>query len=430
MTHAARAQGSRRPRHRRGRRRARPLGGRSRTSSSACPRYIAEAGAAAGVTIGAVDVSVERPAAPGQGHRRPAGHRPRADRAGGRPLGPGRRPRPPRPRARLRPARHPHAARAADHGDLGDRVRRRVLGGARRRWSACACARSRRAASSRRDGAPARRRRTSGSPSPGSTSRRRACGGRATTSFSPEPGRGASGVSSAGRELTLRGDASAVGVRIKLPPSFGGRAGEFGAPVAVHLVWEAIRGDRSIDVRELDADLGGLVVEARGRVDGLGPDAVIEATRLRAHRPRRRLPGHRDPAAGLDGRGARRSPRHRVGGAGDPRPALAAGRARPHAGAAVRVHAGRHREDAVPEPPVPLRAAGQRRQHRGPRGRERTSSPSPPSRRCSWTPSCSPRTRASTATPAWTWRRSAPRGRTTWSAESSPAAGPPSRSSS
>jgi penicillin-binding protein 1A len=90
------------------------------------------------------------------------------------------------------------------------------------------------------------------------------------------------GVSSAGPELTLRGDAAAEGVRIKLPPSFGGQAGEFGAPVAVHLVWEAIRSDRSIDVRELDADLGGLVIEARGRVDGLGPDAVIEA-RVSAH---------------------------------------------------------------------------------------------------------------------------------------------------
>jgi penicillin-binding protein 1A len=89
---------------------------------------------------------------------------------------------------------------------------------------------------------------------------------------------GTVGMSAAGRDLTLRGDASAEGARIKLPPSFGGRAGEFGAPVAVHLVWEAIRGDRSIDVRALDADLGGLVVEARGRVDGLGPDAVIEAT--------------------------------------------------------------------------------------------------------------------------------------------------------
>jgi transglycosylase-like protein len=83
-------------------------------------------------------------------------------------------------------------------------------------------------------------------------------------------------VSSAGRELTLRGDASGQGVRIKLPPSFGG-AGEFGAPVAVHLVWEAVRGEHSIDVRELDADLGGLVIDARGRVDGLGPDAVIAA---------------------------------------------------------------------------------------------------------------------------------------------------------
>ena len=84
------------------------------------------------------------------------------------------------------------------------------------------------------------------------------------------------GVSSAGSDLTLRGDASAAGVRIKLPPSLGG-AGEFGAPVAVHLVWEAVRGDRSIDVSALNADLGGLAIEVRGRVDGLGPDAVIEA---------------------------------------------------------------------------------------------------------------------------------------------------------
>jgi len=93
---------------------------------------------------------------------------------------------------------------------------------------------------------------------------------------------GTVGVSSAGDALTLRGDASAEGVRIKLPPSFGGRAGEFGAPVAVHLVWEAIRGARAIDVRRLDADLGGLMIAARGRVDGLGPDAAIEA-RVTAH---------------------------------------------------------------------------------------------------------------------------------------------------
>ena len=90
------------------------------------------------------------------------------------------------------------------------------------------------------------------------------------------------GVSSAGAALTLRGDASAEGVRIKLPPSFGGRAGEFGAPVAVHLVWDAVRSERSIDVRALDADLGGLAIGARGRVDGLGPDAVIEA-KVSAH---------------------------------------------------------------------------------------------------------------------------------------------------
>ena len=88
---------------------------------------------------------------------------------------------------------------------------------------------------------------------------------------------GTVGVSSAGDDLTLRGDASAEGVRIKLPPSFGGRAGEFGAPVAVHLVWEAIRGARAVDVRRLDADLGGLVIAGRGRVDGLGSDAFISA---------------------------------------------------------------------------------------------------------------------------------------------------------
>ena len=89
---------------------------------------------------------------------------------------------------------------------------------------------------------------------------------------------GTVGMSSAGAEMTLRGDASAQGVRIKLPPAFGGLAGEFGAPVAVHLAWEAVRGARSIDVRSLDANLGGLAIDGHGRVDGLGPEAVIEAT--------------------------------------------------------------------------------------------------------------------------------------------------------
>ena len=93
---------------------------------------------------------------------------------------------------------------------------------------------------------------------------------------------GTAGVTSAGTDLTLRGDASAQGVRIKLPPSFGGQAGEFGVPVAVHLAWEAVRGTRSIDVRALDADLGGLAIDARGRVDGLGPEAMIEA-KVSAH---------------------------------------------------------------------------------------------------------------------------------------------------
>jgi Transglycosylase len=89
-------------------------------------------------------------------------------------------------------------------------------------------------------------------------------------------------MSSAGPDLTLRGDASAQGVRIKLPPSFGGQAGEFGVPVAVHVAWEAIRGAGTIDVRELDANLGGLAIDATGRVDGFGPDAVIEA-KVSAH---------------------------------------------------------------------------------------------------------------------------------------------------
>ena len=93
---------------------------------------------------------------------------------------------------------------------------------------------------------------------------------------------GTVGVTSAGEDLTLRGDASAQGVRIKLPPSFGGLAGEFGAPVAVHLAWEAVRGARSIDLRALDANVGGLAIDGHGRVDGLGPEATIEAT-MSAH---------------------------------------------------------------------------------------------------------------------------------------------------
>lgn len=87
-------------------------------------------------------------------------------------------------------------------------------------------------------------------------------------------------LSSEGDEVTLRGDASAQGVRVKLPPALGG--GGFGAPVTVRLAWDAVRGARSVDVRRFDADVGGLVVAARGRVDGLGPEAVIDA-RMSAH---------------------------------------------------------------------------------------------------------------------------------------------------
>ena len=130
---------------------------------------------------------------------------------------------------------------------------------------------------------PAPRRRTSGSPSPGSTSRPRACGGRATTSSSPARGRGASACRRPGRELTLRGDASADGradqaaAVLRRPGGGVRRAGRRPSRVGSRSA-----ATRSIDVRALDADLGGLVVEARGRVDGLGPDAVIEA-RVSAH---------------------------------------------------------------------------------------------------------------------------------------------------
>jgi hypothetical protein len=87
-------------------------------------------------------------------------------------------------------------------------------------------------------------------------------------------------LTSAGDEVTLRADATAQGVRVKLPAALGG--GGFGAPVAVRLVWDALRGARSLDVRRFDADLGGLVVAGRGRVEGLGPEALIDA-RVSAH---------------------------------------------------------------------------------------------------------------------------------------------------
>ena len=182
-------------------------------------------------------------------------------------------------------------------------------------------------------------------------------------------------------------------------------------------------------MRALDADLGGLVVEARGRVDGLGPDAVIEAS----------VSAHTDLGAAFQATGIRLpvsmdvAPTDRLGTASGElairgplwRPAelLLTPELRfestpggieklqflnrpfryepPGSGASIEVRAG-----------APGLHLHRRR-----------------ARRCSWTRSCSPRTRASTATPAWTWRRSAPRGRTTWSAARSPAAGPRSRSS-
>ena len=169
-------------------------------------------------------------------------------------------------------------------------------------WSTCASGRSRRAESSRPGGAPMRASRTSGSPCRGSTSRRPACGGRGTRSSSPARGRGRWASLPRATRLTLRGDASAEGVRIKLPPSFGGQAGEFGAPVAATSCGRpsAARA-RSTCARwtptsgaSPSTPAAGWTASARRRRS--------RRKRLRAHRPRRRVPGHRDPPARLGGR--------------------------------------------------------------------------------------------------------------------------------
>jgi hypothetical protein len=213
---------------------------------------------------------------------------------------------------------------------------------------------------------------------------------------------GTVGVTSAAEGLTLRGDASAAGARIKLPPSFGGQAGEFGAPVALHLAWEAIRDPRAIDVRRLDADLGGLVLEARGRVDGLGPDAVIEA----------RVSARTDLGAAFLATGIRLpvsmevAPNDRLG----------------TASGALAVRGPLWR-------PAELLLTPELEFASTPGGIEKMQFLNRPFRYEPPGSGASIEVRASTATWAWTSRRSAPRGRTTRSAAASPAGDRRSRSS-
>jgi hypothetical protein len=78
--------------------------------------------------------------------------------------------------------------------------------------------------------------------------------------------------------LATRGDVAGQDVRIAIPASPAGGDGGFGAPVAVRLAWDALRDGDALDVRRLDARVGGLRLEGRGRLAGPAEDAFVDAT--------------------------------------------------------------------------------------------------------------------------------------------------------
>jgi hypothetical protein len=78
--------------------------------------------------------------------------------------------------------------------------------------------------------------------------------------------------------LATRGDLAGQEVRLAVPASAAGGDGDFGSPVAVRLAWDALRAAGVLDVRRLDARIGGLQFEGRGRVEGTGDDATVDAT--------------------------------------------------------------------------------------------------------------------------------------------------------
>ena len=85
-------------------------------------------------------------------------------------------------------------------------------------------------------------------------------------------------VDRGGERLNARVALSGRAVSIALPPSIGGAAGDFGAPMDVRLEWNGERDQDSVEMRDVVARFGGLHVQGQGRVDAIGSDAIVAAS--------------------------------------------------------------------------------------------------------------------------------------------------------
>ena len=84
-------------------------------------------------------------------------------------------------------------------------------------------------------------------------------------------------VTAAGERKTARGGVAATGLRLALPAAAVGGAGEFGAPVDARLVWDAERDADTLELKDVDARFGGVVVQGGGRVERMATDAELTA---------------------------------------------------------------------------------------------------------------------------------------------------------
>ena len=82
-------------------------------------------------------------------------------------------------------------------------------------------------------------------------------------------------LQTSGRVAT-EGTLSAPAVRLALPRGLGLGNGEYGAPTTVALAWDGTRDGERVDVRRLRARVGGLELEAHGRLAGAGEARTIE----------------------------------------------------------------------------------------------------------------------------------------------------------
>ena len=93
------------------------------------------------------------------------------------------------------------------------------------------------------------------------------------------PGRwtGRVDVTVAGAHRSATGALTGADVRIALPATAMGGPGQFGAPVAAALDWDAVRDGNTVEVKQVDARFGGVQVSGRGRLEDMAGEAALEA---------------------------------------------------------------------------------------------------------------------------------------------------------